>query len=231
MDLTLKAFLTSWEWRPGVALVVAGLGVAYIMGWRRLRVRKRGAVKSWDVVLYLTGLAVIVLALFSPLDTFEASLRNEFVHNLQHLSFFAAALVYWWPLINPAPRLHGHIPYGFRLVYVFAAVGPVMLPAMSIAFFARGVLYPSYTTVPRLWGLSALEDQTSGWVLMGVLDGMIYAVAFLLLVAAMLNREERMTRLREAIDVGTTRSRHDKNPRKDVRRRDDIPLMKGHMEH
>jgi cytochrome c oxidase assembly factor CtaG len=138
---------------------------------------------------------------------FEASLRNEFVHNLQHLSFFAAALVYWWPLINPAPRLHGHIPFGFRIVYVIAAVGPVMLLAMSIALFAQHVFYPYYTTVPRLLGLTALEDQTAGWALMGVLDGMIYAVVFLLLVAGMLNREERMTRLREAIDVGTTRTR------------------------
>jgi cytochrome c oxidase assembly factor CtaG len=131
---------------------------------------------------------------------FEAALRNELVHNLQHLSFFVAALFFWWPLVNPAPRVHGHIPFGFRIVYIIAAVGPVMLPTMSIALFARQVFYPSYLTVPRLWGLTALEDQTAGWVLMGVLDGMIYAITLLLLVARMLDREERMTRLSEAID-------------------------------
>lgn len=72
---------------------------------------------------------------------------------------------------------------------------------MSIALFAREVFYPYYTTVPRLWGLTALEDQALGWGLMGTLDGLIYFLALLLLVARMLEHEERMTRLREAIDT------------------------------
>ncbi|MBI4241269.1 MAG: cytochrome c oxidase assembly protein, partial [Candidatus Rokubacteria bacterium] len=132
---------------------------------------------------------------------YEASLRYEVLHNIQHLSFFASALLFWWPLINPAPRLHGHIPYGFRLAYIIAAVGPTALPLMSIAVFAREVFYPHYTTVPRVWGLSPLEDQSIGWGLMGALDGIIYFIAALVLVARMLEYEERMTRLREAIDV------------------------------
>lgn len=284
MDPALKAVLASWHWRPDVALVVAGLGATYITGWRRLR-RRKGATKPGQLVLYLAGLAVILLALLSPIDTFaawlltmhmiqhelltmvappllllanplpvvfwalprrlrhrlgrlltrgalvrkglriltlmpvtwvlymvilwgwhlpavyQASLQNEFLHNAQHLSFFAAALLFWWPVINPAPRLHGHIPYGFRLAYIIAAVGPTMLPVMSIAVFAREVLYPHYTAAPRLWGLTALEDQAIGWGLMGAMDGMIYLLAFLLLVARMLEHEERMTRLREAIEA------------------------------
>ncbi|MBI4561105.1 MAG: cytochrome c oxidase assembly protein [Candidatus Rokubacteria bacterium] len=138
---------------------------------------------------------------------YEASLRNEIVHNAQHLSFFATGLLFWWPLVNPAPRLHGHIPYGFRLVYIIAAVGPTALPIMAIAVFAREVFYPHYTTVPRLWGLSALEDQAVGWGLMGALDGLIYLIALLLLVARMLEHEEQMTRLREAIDLKSRGSR------------------------
>ncbi|MBI4610711.1 MAG: cytochrome c oxidase assembly protein [Candidatus Rokubacteria bacterium] len=132
---------------------------------------------------------------------YEAALHDEVIHSVQHLSFFAAGLLFWWPLINPAPRLHGHIPYGFRLAYIIAAVGPTALPMMSIAVFAREVFYPYYTTAPRLWGLTALEDQAIGWSLMGTLDGMIALIALLLLVARMLEHEERMTRLREAIDA------------------------------
>jgi putative membrane protein len=131
---------------------------------------------------------------------YDASLRTEILHNVQHFSFFASALLFWWPLINPAPRVHGHILYGFRLVYIIAAVGPTALPVMSIAVFAREVFYPHYATVPRLWGLSAIEDQAIGWGLMGTMDGLIYLVALLMLVARMLDYEERMTRLREAID-------------------------------
>lgn len=72
MDPTLTAVLASWQWRPDVALVVGGLGVAYVTGWRRLRRRNRGAARPWELGLYLSGLAVIVLALLSPLDTFAA---------------------------------------------------------------------------------------------------------------------------------------------------------------
>lgn len=68
-------------------------------------------------------------------------------------------------------RAHGHISYGFRLLYVIAAVGPIVLPMMSIALFARQVFHPHYTTAPRPWGLSPLEDQTLAWGLMGTLVG------------------------------------------------------------
>lgn len=285
MDPTLKAVLASWQWRPDVALVVAGLGAVYVTGWCRLRRRKPKAVRPWRLALYLCGLAVIILALLSPLDTFapwlftlhmvehqlltmvappllllanplpvvlwalprnprhalgrllargalvrrgfrrltwmpvtwvlymvilwswhlpgpyQAALQDDVLHNGQHLSFFASALLFWWPLINPAPRLHGHIPYGFRIVYVIAAVVPVSLPTMSIALFARQAFYPHYETVPRLWGLTALQDQITGWALMGTVDGLIYMIAFLLLFARMLHCEERVTRLRETIDA------------------------------
>lgn len=285
MDPTVKAVWGSWHWRPDVLLVVLALGTFYITGWWRLRRRRPQVARRWQLALSLAGLAVIAVALLSPLDAlaslllaahmiqhqlltmvaapllllanplpvvlwalpralrhrlgrlltrgtrvrrsvraltwmpiswllymvvfwgwhlpsaFQASLGSELVHNAQHLSFFAAALLYWFPLINPAPRVHGHIAYGFRLVYVIAAVVPLMLPVMSLALFAREVFYPYYTTVPRrLWGLSPLEDQTAGWALMGLIDGLVYGTAFLLLFAKMLDHEERMTRLREALE-------------------------------
>lgn len=53
---------------------------------------------------------------------YETSLRDELLRDVQHLSFFGAALLFWWPLVNPAPRPHGSVPYGFRLAYVLAAV-------------------------------------------------------------------------------------------------------------
>ncbi len=289
MDPTVKAVLGSWHWRPDVLLVLLVLGTLYITGWWRLRCRQPQVARPWQLALYLAGLAVIAVALLSPLDplgslllaahmiqhelltmvaapllllanplpavlwalprsvrhrlgrlltrgtrvrlivrvltwmpiswllymvvfwgwhlpaAFEMSLRSELVHNVQHLSFFATALLYWFPLINPAPRVHGHIAYGLRLAYI-APVVPLMLPVMSIALSAQQVFYPYYTTVPRLWGLSPLEDQTIGWVLMGSLDGIIYATTLLLLFHRMLEYEERMTRLRETMDLPDART-------------------------
>ena len=67
---------------------------------------------------------------------FDAALRNDLIHDLQHLSFFISGVLFWWRIINPAPRVHGYIPYGFRILYVIAATLPTMLPVM-----ARGLVF------------------------------------------------------------------------------------------
>lgn len=132
---------------------------------------------------------------------YEAAVRNGLLHDLQHLSIFGAALLFWWPIINPAPRLHGHIPYAYRVIYVFPAMILPMLLVMSIAFFAKEVFYSYYTAVPRLWGLTGLEDQTVGWVLMGVWEGFTYMGLLLVLIAKTLDDEERVTRQRESLGL------------------------------
>ncbi|MGH7771718.1 MAG: cytochrome c oxidase assembly protein [Candidatus Binatia bacterium] len=128
---------------------------------------------------------------------FEASLRNDLIHDMQHLSIFIAALLFWWPIINPAPRIHGHIPYGFRIVYVLVAAFQNTALGFLIAVTDR-TLYPYYTVVPRLWGLSPLDDQAFGGAIMSE-GGMMLIIPLLVLVKRMLDYEEQMTRQVESI--------------------------------
>ncbi|MGH7363324.1 MAG: cytochrome c oxidase assembly protein [Candidatus Methylomirabilales bacterium] len=128
---------------------------------------------------------------------YEAALGNELLHDLEHLTFFGTALLFWWPIINPAPRLHGQIPYGLRIVYIVAAAFQNAALGFAIAVTER-VLYPSYTAAPRLWGLSPLYDQAFGGGIMSE-GGMMFLIPLLVLVARWLNAEERKTRLRESI--------------------------------
>ena len=93
---------------------------------------------------------------------YQAALESDVVHDLEHLSFFGAALLFWWPIIGPAPRLRAPA-YGFRLLYVVAAVGRSMLPVMALSLFVQRVIYAHYATATRLWGLSALDDQALAW--------------------------------------------------------------------
>jgi len=127
---------------------------------------------------------------------YGASLRSEVSHDAQHLSFFLAALLFWWPIVNPAPMLHGHRHHGFRVAYVVPAVFQSQALGLIFAFFPR-VLYPHYEAVPRLWGFSALQDQSAAGLIMMQVEGMIYLAVVLLLVARMFAYDERMTRLRE----------------------------------
>ncbi|MGH8057134.1 MAG: cytochrome c oxidase assembly protein, partial [Candidatus Entotheonellia bacterium] len=134
---------------------------------------------------------------------FEAALRNDLIHDLQHLSFFIGGLLFWWPIINPAPKVHGNIHYGFRIFYVIAATLPTMLPVMGLVFLTERIFYPFYTAVPRLWGLTVLEDQSQGWAIMAMAEGAAYLTAILLLVARIAEQEERMMRLEQAAGVQT----------------------------
>jgi len=72
---------------------------------------------------------------------FDAALRNDLIHDLQHLSFFISGVLFWWPIINPAPRVHGYIRYGFRILYVIAATLSTMLPVMALVI-TETILYP-----------------------------------------------------------------------------------------
>lgn len=128
---------------------------------------------------------------------YQAALRNNLIHNLEHLGFFGTALLFGWPVINPAPRVRGHIHYGLRILHVFLAAGQDTLLAGLIGL-ANRVLYPYYRAAPRLWGLSPLDDQAWGGGIMWVTGSAIYTTAILLLVAKAFDHEDRVTRLREA---------------------------------
>ena len=136
---------------------------------------------------------------------YEAPLRSDILHDLEHLSFFGAGLLFWWPVVHPAPRVRP-LAYGFRLLYVAAAVGLTMVPMMVVAFFVKRVIYPHYAATALLWGLSPLEDQALAWGLMGVVDGLVYFGTFMALVMRMALHEQRTTERHEALDGVTARS-------------------------
>jgi cytochrome c oxidase assembly factor CtaG len=119
---------------------------------------------------------------------YQAALRNERVHDLQHLLFFSTAILFWWPIVDPGPRLHGSISYGFRIIYLVAATLQNTLLGFVISFPER-VLYPFYATVPELRSLAPIDDQALGGGIMWV-SGHMYLIPILVLVARFMQREE-----------------------------------------
>jgi len=134
-------------------------------------------------------LYVGVLWLWHAPAAYDAALRNELVHDVEHISFFVTALLFWWHVIGAAPQIHGGLGYGMRIGYVLAALAQNEILAVGIAL-SRQPLYPYYTTVPRLWGLSVLEDQMLGGAIMWIPGGMMYALTAVILIARLLGREE-----------------------------------------
>jgi putative membrane protein len=125
---------------------------------------------------------------------FQATLRSDFVHTLQHVSFLGSALLFWWALIH-GPR--GLMGYGAAVLYVFTtSVHSGVLGAFIT--FTGTLLYPAYARTAPQWGLTPLEDQQLGGLIMWVPAGLVYVVAGLALCAGWMRESERSVLRREA---------------------------------
>jgi putative membrane protein len=125
---------------------------------------------------------------------FQATLTSEFVHALQHLSFVLSALLFWWAVVHGQQRAMG---YGLSVVYMLTtAMHSGLLGALLT--FAGTVWYPDYSGSTNSWGLTPLEDQQLGGLIMWMPAGLVYVVAGLILFAAWLRESERRVLRREA---------------------------------
>lgn len=132
--------------------------------------------------------AVIAIVGWHDPAMYNAALRLEWVHDLEHLFFFAAGMAYWWHVTGAGPRIHKQFGLVGRIAFALAAVPPNMALGVILAF-AREVVYTHYLSVPRLWGISVLDDQRIGGIIMWVPGSMMYILAALLLAARLLNQE------------------------------------------
>jgi cytochrome c oxidase assembly factor CtaG len=117
---------------------------------------------------------------------FDAVLHNEAVHTAQHLSFLISALLFWWALIH-GPQ--GAMGYGAAVLYLFTtSIHSGVLGALLT--IAGTVWYPSYAGLTSSWGLTPLEDQQLGGLIMWIPAGLVYVIAGLALFAGWLREAE-----------------------------------------
>ena len=80
-----------------------------------------------------------------------------------HISFIAAGMIYWWPVLQTAPA---KLTENGRLLYLFFTGMPMgMLALLLIA--TNSVIYEHYNNTEGLFGLSPIEDQQVAGVIMG----------------------------------------------------------------
>jgi cytochrome c oxidase assembly factor CtaG len=119
---------------------------------------------------------------------YNLTLVSDLVHDLEHLTFFGTAVLFWWHVIGCAPHIHRRLSLGVRAGYAISAVPASALTGISIAF-ASEPIYIHYTTVPRLGKMTVLEDQMLGGVIMWIPGSMMYIIAALILIAQVLRSE------------------------------------------
>jgi putative membrane protein len=139
----------------------------------------------------------------------NATLESELLHFAIHAALFVSALLMWAPVTAPLPELRPLTPPA-QMLYLFLQSIVPTVPA-SFLVFAEKPIYRFYDTVPRLWNLSAAEDQRVAGLLMkiggGLLLWLVIAVLFFKWHAAEEenDREARHWRDLEREIDGTTR--------------------------
>lgn len=161
-------------------------------------VRTPGWQRCWRVItqpLVAWALHAVALWVWHVPRFFEATLTSDFIHHLQHASFFGSALLFWWALIHARAGLRG---FGLGVLYLFTTM--LHTGALgALLTFADALIYPAYAAPAAVWSLTAREDQQLGGLIMWIPAGLIYVAAALALFAGWL-RQSAMVDARAAVE-------------------------------
>ena len=161
-----------------LTLVAPPLLIMGTPGWMlrpALRWRVIGPLARW-----VTGAArcfvifSVVLAVWHLPPVYELAMAHHDIHIVQHLCFMIAATLMWWPILSPLPELP-RLAYPAQMLYLFLLSIPMSLIAICIGY-SDHLLYQSYASAPRMWGITPLEDQLIGALIMWVPGGLFFFV-------------------------------------------------------
>jgi putative membrane protein len=127
---------------------------------------------------------------------FDAALRNDWIHALQHTTFVVCGMLLWAALLEPLPG-PAWFSAPWKLPYVLA-MWLVMLVLSQVFIWANHVYYAPYVHDPTLWGLSRLDDQKAGGGVMLVESIFTMLPALVWVMLQVLKESEARQRLVDA---------------------------------
>jgi putative membrane protein len=174
------------EWAP--ALCVAGLSPALgaalgrLRGWRLLT-SPFVALPIWIAVYFVWHLPW----------PYDAALRRPgWLLHLEHVSYFVAGCLMWWPVLQDAPR---RLASAAKAVYLFVAFVLASPLGLLLALLPRP-LYNVYEHAPRrVWGLSAIADQQIAGITMASEQAIVFFAVFTFFFLRFLRDEEPVLQL------------------------------------
>jgi cytochrome c oxidase assembly factor CtaG len=269
----VAAAIASWSVPLWTTLMLLAASAFYVKGWRRLRALHPTLLPPWRLVCFLAGVALLWLAVASPLDTFatflltvhmiqhlllmlaapplillaspkipllrglprwaasntlgpflqwpplkrlgrnltnpafcwivatlallgwhvpaayELALRSPVWHGVEHTCFFATSLLFWWPVIQPWPSFSRWPRWSIPVYLLCSSIAGSVLAAFLC--FSDRPIYSTYAVMPRLFGMSALEDQAIAGAVMWVFSSFILMGAMIVVTLRLLDPSVR----------------------------------------
>jgi cytochrome c oxidase assembly factor CtaG len=149
------------EWAPALLVLAVPPGLARRAGGFPL-FRPLAALPLW-IGVYLTWHLPWL---------YDWALRHPHsALHVEHVSYLAAGVVVWWPVI------HGRYSAGGKALYMFAAFVLASPLGLVLALVPRPI-YSFYENAPRTWGPGPLGDQQLAGVTMAVEQAIVFAAVF-----------------------------------------------------
>ena len=141
------------------------------------------AVPIWAVNFYLWHLPVL----------YQAALRHDAIHALEHATFLAFGIAMWMALLGPLPKPRW-FSNGTRLVYVIVVrlIGTVLA---NFLIFSGTLLYPYYRPGDAHWQIGSGADQITAGGLMMVEESLLTIGLFCWLFLKVAGENEERQRL------------------------------------
>jgi len=175
-DISEQYLLTAHMFQHTVFIMIsAPLMLAGIPSWlwqallRRPGMLPAGRVLAHPVVAFLAFNALQVVTHLPEVVNF--ALETHWFHLFVHVALVASAILMWWPVLSNVPELPRLSP-PLRMAYLFVQS---LVPTVVAAFvtFADSAVYDFYAQAPRMWSLSAVEDQQIAGGVMKLMGSLI----------------------------------------------------------
>jgi putative membrane protein len=159
-----------------LAQAFAPLFVLGIPPWLWRRLFDRGALGAlWHGLARVPlGFAIytVVFSIWHVPLLYNLMMRDHDYHVAMHLMVMASAALLWWPIVG-GDAVRRPLSAPAQILYLLA-IGTPMIAVAAMVTLANEVLYEWYALAPRFLGLSALDDQRLGGLLMWVPGGLFW---------------------------------------------------------
>jgi putative membrane protein len=143
---------------------------APLLGW--LNGQKSGWYFLWQPIILWAVFALTLWVWHLP-NLYQAALAHQRLHDLQHISFFASACLFWRILLDPFHRLK--LGRGLGIMYLFATSLHATLLGVYMTLSPK-LWYPFYQGRTRGWSISEMEDQQLAGLIMWMPACSIYVL-------------------------------------------------------
>jgi putative membrane protein len=139
-------------------------------------------------LLRVPGVRLLAAVLTAPLLTFfladaifavwhipvfyDAAMFDHNVHILMHLMLIGSSILMWWPIYSPLEEFPP-LPKPLQMLYLFLQSIPTSIIGALIALSEQPA-YQWYTQAPRIFGISVMDDQKLGGLIMWVPGSMVF---------------------------------------------------------